>query len=1783
MKFLIAITLLFSGLAHSSLDLVFQGIEEEKIGLFLKNYRSHMNHQSMTKHVSFASYQRKTFDVYKLKMTPFLYAAYYGDIVAMKVMLENGANLNQADNEGHNALHFAVMDSKCYRTSNEGFCLDTVKFLTKLGLKSSRRKNIRSTPLVEAYLRGYYGLSQYLQKYENQINDANKDGKTLLHFLAQRGDLKGLKWAIGEGGDISQEDNYGRKPIFYAEWNGHREVIQFLKDYQSEIFDAKENQKKNALKNSVLWSDFNKFDRLLKKNVKNLDLNSNLDEEGSSALMLACLKGNLAILERLLQFPAIDVNKQNNYGRTALRFAVDCKNCSEEKTLSMVKLLLKSGALPNLASSNGWTPLMKAVQNGHSDVVDLLISSGAAVNLAATPGGETALILAVKFNRSEIIKKLLQANPNLNQKDSKKKTALHYAINQKNTTAIKLLGGSQSDIQDIVNKQDPHSITLYNMPLKYYPKAGPHRKTFFSFLAFAPNLFLKMADLSLGTIVWNTLPQKKIIIKEVLKNKTVSQFLSYQEINEVVARILKENKNPLSPLTSNKSIYLKLTNALLIKILNKIISQNTPANYPNKLIKKITDRNISRFSFCIKNAAKNKNLEDRIHQKNFHKHFNQCTKNLTHNLPLTLGWDLIQVHLWTSLRPYYTRNSEQYSKIRKKTLDTYSQCIKRNYAKLVGNDDFQTVRACVLSSFAAAVKVAVPQQADKELKRFIDDPIKRYVAKGLILKKINKQFPKGIRSYRRLSPEGLKQDIQNLINGITTSLSEMVIYHLAEKHEIFQQLVPKKKQERFIKNIVNKSLRPCLDNQIIKNPMNCKKYIELYAGYLIGGEELRKVTLKSTTSLGLSDTSVKRIESIAVSRWKSCYQDEKEKIKQSYEYGIQLPKNYDGTLTCFKKIIPLIASKTTEIFAMEKIKNPSIKQLGLNISQDEIKEYALGFFKCTYKELVPLTTVAALSSRSKRLIDKCKFKLLSKVLLEKGPAIVRKELPKHFPMNARAWEKVEFLISRIQKELPNIETEPHFLESISSFAFKLLDLGFKINLETQLAKTLPPNGTYAEENKTLLSKTIRHFSRQSILERFKGFLLMGKIKRFEMWLDAHVALYLAKPLAKREFSEHFKNESSIALAAEIAYQKLYQCLGMKKNGNLNLQSRKGNAEDCLKKIEGPVFKEVAKIIYKNKVKPQFASSSPSLEPAFRIQFFKTINDCLANGFPVSVCAKRVNLFAGREIPKLVLTDQLQRQFPGNKEEANQIFEESYTNTYLACLSRAKSIDTCANKLVSKASYLVSTAKFKESIHSQLGAKSKITLRLLGATNRELKSCINQIPLSLPGKDFTRKTEDCIGHQIIQIAQTVVKNVLPNYKELFSKLDYLKAQQKSAACLAQIRKDMGPEIIQKSVEDCASQLQTYVETAIVKILLRNYKYRALPHAKPLMSNSVTLGITALDLLVPKDPNKGPEKIDGQVARKYIKLIAQFYEYSHEYDSSLAPRIVKKLMVEAQKGKETGNIHYLTNQLTNQSSFNDLFSLLLSRILNEELLKGTKKNKVSDLEKAMKMSSSIMPAKKLIALLIKRNPIYNQQIDVLTQYSENEGRDKIEEIVRRNDSMMRAVHRGTRKLHIDKMLATSPGKRLKGEVYKFLVEVISRWTLDQSPLDKRIKKISKRLKEFECKEGPILRNLLARAVTSPTYHGSLVEDYFGSATQSGLTYNRLNSQAATSAIFYGRVTGLDEEDFNWKNLRNRPSGKLAIYHFADRILYPMIAGIKVSKKEQKRRLAKIEELVKAAVKE
>ena len=148
---------------------------------------------------------------------------------------------------------------------------------------------------------------------------------------------------------------------------------------------------------------------------RGMDVNTS-DRAGSTLMMIAARTGNLQLLQTLLANRA-NVNRRNQYGDSAVMVgALNGK-------LEVVKALLEHGAELN---TSGWTTLHYAVFGGDTDVLALAITKGGKLN-ARAPNGQTALMLAVKNGKLELVRQLIDADADMDIADFDGVTAIKLA------------------------------------------------------------------------------------------------------------------------------------------------------------------------------------------------------------------------------------------------------------------------------------------------------------------------------------------------------------------------------------------------------------------------------------------------------------------------------------------------------------------------------------------------------------------------------------------------------------------------------------------------------------------------------------------------------------------------------------------------------------------------------------------------------------------------------------------------------------------------------------------------------------------------------------------------------------------------------------------------------------------------------------------------------------------------------------------------------------------------------------------------------------------------------------------------------------------------------------------------------------------------------------------------------------------------------------------------------------------------------------------------------------
>ena len=175
--------------------------------------------------------------------------------------------------------------------------------------------------------------------------------------------------------DLIQATEKGLSPLLVAAYHLEPQLADYLADkiVTLTVFEA---------------SALGRTTHLIRLLARNPELVNAFADDGFQPLGLACFFGHLEAAEYLVRAGASANTPANNaLGATPLQSAVAGKH------VSIVKMLIKNGANPNVREGGGFTPLHTAAANGNPEIIQMLILCGADLH-AQTSDGKIALELA---------------------------------------------------------------------------------------------------------------------------------------------------------------------------------------------------------------------------------------------------------------------------------------------------------------------------------------------------------------------------------------------------------------------------------------------------------------------------------------------------------------------------------------------------------------------------------------------------------------------------------------------------------------------------------------------------------------------------------------------------------------------------------------------------------------------------------------------------------------------------------------------------------------------------------------------------------------------------------------------------------------------------------------------------------------------------------------------------------------------------------------------------------------------------------------------------------------------------------------------------------------------------------------------------------------------------------------------------------------------------------------------------------------------------------------------
>jgi ankyrin repeat protein len=275
-------------------------------------------------------------------------------------------------------------------------------------------------PLVEAAKRGDREAVRALVTSRVDVNAADADGTTALHWASYRDDLESVTLLIAAGAHANAANDLGATPLWIASENAGAPLVEALLEA-------------GANPNLAL---------LL----------------GETPLMLASRTGKAAIVELLLARGAA-VNARAARGQTALMWAV------AERHPDVVSVLLAKGADVHLRSEvwsqvmavpphcvplynksiphGGDTALVFAARNGDLASATLLLAAGANVN-DADAWGVSAMVMAAHAGHRDLVELLLERGADANAAAAGF-GAIHAAIMRRDIGMVRALLAHDAD------------------------------------------------------------------------------------------------------------------------------------------------------------------------------------------------------------------------------------------------------------------------------------------------------------------------------------------------------------------------------------------------------------------------------------------------------------------------------------------------------------------------------------------------------------------------------------------------------------------------------------------------------------------------------------------------------------------------------------------------------------------------------------------------------------------------------------------------------------------------------------------------------------------------------------------------------------------------------------------------------------------------------------------------------------------------------------------------------------------------------------------------------------------------------------------------------------------------------------------------------------------------------------------------------------------------------------------------------------------------------------------
>lgn len=154
------------------------------------------------------------------KESPLMLASRYCTDVA-KLLIQNGANINDVDDLGRTPLYFAES-------------AELAALLIEKGADVNHKDTLNNTPLMGVAFNGNTDVVKTFLTYKATVNNKDNTGITALMLASRSGHLEIIKLLVQNNADVNLKDKDGRTALWWATIENEPITVDYLKKMGAE-------------------------------------------------------------------------------------------------------------------------------------------------------------------------------------------------------------------------------------------------------------------------------------------------------------------------------------------------------------------------------------------------------------------------------------------------------------------------------------------------------------------------------------------------------------------------------------------------------------------------------------------------------------------------------------------------------------------------------------------------------------------------------------------------------------------------------------------------------------------------------------------------------------------------------------------------------------------------------------------------------------------------------------------------------------------------------------------------------------------------------------------------------------------------------------------------------------------------------------------------------------------------------------------------------------------------------------------------------------------------------------------------------------------------------------------------------------------------------------------------------------------------------------------------------------------------------------------------------------